>query len=137
MSFLASKLHQVLDKWNCFRFDQILTVCSQCILKKALFLPFLRSVSNTYLITLSLEKKIIVLEKGPEKTLSFRSKNLYEPCMLDFWFIAIQSISIFNLRMYFLMVCSYRKINVRPVLVMLTCLLCWHGSVWCENGKGC
>ena len=38
-----------------------------------------------------------------------RSKNLYEPCMLDFWFIAIQSISIFNLRMYFLMVSSYRK----------------------------
>ena len=29
--------------------------------------------------------------------------------MLDFWFIAIQSISIFNLRMYFLMVSSYRK----------------------------
>ena len=37
----------------------------------------------TYLITLSLEKEIIVLEKSLEKVLSYRSKNLYEPWELD------------------------------------------------------
>ena len=45
----------------------ILTVCSQCILKKALFLPFLRSILNAYLITLSLEKEIIALEEKIRK----------------------------------------------------------------------
>ena len=91
--------------------------------KEAFFLPFLRSILNTYLITLSLEKEIIVLEKGSGKTLNFRSKNLYEPCMLDFWFIAIHSIFIFNLRMYFLMVCSYRKNKCQA-----RSLSCWRDS---------
>ena len=30
--------------------------------------------------------------KNPKEALNFRSKNLYEPCMLDFWFKATQSI---------------------------------------------
>jgi len=49
------------------------------IMKKALFLRFLRSLSLAYLITLSPEKEIIVLEKSMEKVLNYRSKNLYEP----------------------------------------------------------
>ena len=43
----------------------------------------LKSMLITYLITLSLEKEIIVLEKSLEKVLSYRSKNLYEPWELD------------------------------------------------------
>ena len=34
----------------------------------------------TYLTTLSLEKKIIILEKSLENVLNLGSKNLYEPC---------------------------------------------------------
>ena len=41
----------------------ILPVCLQCIIEKGLFLVFLRSILITYLITLRLEKEIIVLEK--------------------------------------------------------------------------
>ena len=47
----------------------------QRIVDKVLFLLFLRSLLLTYLITLSLEKEIIVLEK----ILNFGSKNLYKP----------------------------------------------------------
>ena len=44
----------------------------QPIMKKALFLPFLRSLLITYLITLSLEKEIInCLEKKSGKSLKF------------------------------------------------------------------
>ena len=43
----------------------------RCIVKKALFLLFLRSVLITYLITSSLEKEIIVLEKKSGKSLEF------------------------------------------------------------------
>ena len=39
--------------------------------------------------------------KNPKEALNFRSKNLYEPCMLDFRFNAIQSIFLFHLCMYF------------------------------------
>ena len=39
-----------------------------------------RALLSTCLITLSLEKEIIVLEKGLEKVLNFGSKNLCEPC---------------------------------------------------------
>ena len=55
----------------------------QCNMKKALFLLFLRAIFITYLITLSLEKEIIVLDKGLEIVLNFGSKNLYEPCSLS------------------------------------------------------
>ena len=54
--------------WNCFRFLKsysILPVRLQCIMKKALFLRFF---SYTYLITVSLENEIIVLEKVWEKS---------------------------------------------------------------------
>ena len=46
--------------------------------KKDWFLRFSMSLLITYLITLSLEKEIIVLEKRLEKV--FGSKNLYEHC---------------------------------------------------------
>ena len=55
----------------------------QCIMKKALFLLFLRATLITYLITLSPEKEIIVLEKGLQIVLNFGSKNMYEPGSLS------------------------------------------------------
>ena len=51
----------------------------QRIMKKSLFLRFLRSLLITYLVTLSLKKEIIVLEKRLQKVLNFGSRNLYEP----------------------------------------------------------
>ena len=69
-----------------FQFGQILYSISpvrlQHTIKKALLLCFLRSLLITYLITLSLEKRniILVLEKSLEKALNFGSKNLNEPC---------------------------------------------------------
>ena len=67
----------------CFCFGQILfnlgLVRLQCITNKALFLLFLRSILMTYLITFSLGKEIIVLDKGLEKALNFGSKTLYGP----------------------------------------------------------
>ena len=54
----------------------------QPIMKKALFLHFLRSLLITYLITLSLEKEIInCLERSLEKALNSGSKNLYKSCV--------------------------------------------------------
>ena len=79
------KLQQLRCKWNCFSVWSNLIqsprpyVRSASLNKKALFLRFLRSLPITYLITLSLEKEIIFLEKSPEKVLNFGSKNLYEP----------------------------------------------------------
>ena len=52
-------------------------ICLQCIMKKALFILI------TYLMTLSLEKEIIGLEKSVEKVLKFGSKNLREPCVMQ------------------------------------------------------
>ena len=51
-------------------------VCNE----KTFVTSFLRSLLITYLAS---GKKIIVLEKSPEKDLNFVSKNLYEPC-IDF-----------------------------------------------------
>ena len=45
------------------KYYSISTVRLQLILKEALFLHFQRSLLITYLITLSLEKEIIVLER--------------------------------------------------------------------------
>ena len=54
----------------------ILPVCLQGIIDKALFLLFfLRSLLLTYLISVSLEKEFIVLEK----VWNFGSKNLFKP----------------------------------------------------------
>ena len=47
----------------------------QRVMKKEWFLCFLRSLLINYLITLSLEKEIIVLEKLLEKVLNFGSKK--------------------------------------------------------------
>ena len=49
------------------------------VIEKALFLLFLRSLLITYLITLSLEKEIIVLWKSLEKVLNFGSKIWLNP----------------------------------------------------------
>ena len=70
--FFFSKLRQVLYKWN-FLFNlvnsnSISTVRLQCIVKKGLFLQFLRSLLITYLMTLIVENQIIVLEKSLEKS---------------------------------------------------------------------
>ena len=51
----------------------------QNTMQNALFLRFFMSLLITYLLTLSLEKEIIVLEKSLEEVLNFGSKNLYEP----------------------------------------------------------
>ena len=54
-------------------------------MKKSFVPAFLiRSLLITYLITLSLEKEIIVLEKSLEEVLNFGSKNLYEPSLNAF-----------------------------------------------------
>ena len=55
----------------------ILPIYLQCIMKKALFLHFLRSRLITYLITSSLG--VNCCGKSLEKVLDFGSKNLYEP----------------------------------------------------------
>ena len=70
-----------------FRFGQTLFDLARTFAvhhEKALLLrQFFKTVLrlfNAYLIILSLEKEIIVLEKSLEKVLKFGSKNLYEPC---------------------------------------------------------
>ena len=70
-------------------------VCSASL--KTLFLRFSRSLLITYLITSSLEKEIIVLEKSPEKVLNFGSKNLYEHCItsLDLMITAMRERAIY------------------------------------------
>ena len=73
-------------KWNIFRFGQILFNLVHTLTahhEKKLCSCILKSILITYLITISLEKEIIVLEKSLEKVLSYRSKNLYEPWELD------------------------------------------------------
>ena len=56
--------------------SSISPICLQCIMKKALFILI------TYLMTLSLEKEIIGLEKSVEKVLKFGSRNLRKPCVM-------------------------------------------------------
>ena len=59
--------------------------------REKIFVPaFLRSLMITYLITLSLEKEI-VLEKSPEKIFDFGSRNLYKPCMSQMFLLRICS----------------------------------------------
>ena len=63
--------------------------------REKIFVPaFLRSLMITYLITLSLEKEIIVLEKSPEKIFDFwiekSVQTLYESNVLVthlFWLL--------------------------------------------------
>ena len=49
----------------------VVTVLLQCVMRKAWFLRFSRSLLITYLITLSVEKEIIVLEKKSGNDLKF------------------------------------------------------------------
>ena len=65
-----------------FRFGQIVFTLARTFAvhrEKGVVSGFLRSVLITYLITSSLEKEIIVLEKSPEKVFNFGLKNLHEP----------------------------------------------------------
>jgi len=83
--FLYSKLQQVLIYWkrNIFCFGEILfhLACVFTAHHAKSFVPaFFMSVLITYLIMLSLEKEIIVLEKSLEKVLNFGSKNLDGSC---------------------------------------------------------
>ena len=80
-----SNLQQVLFKWFFFRFfffsnliQPLPYVCS--VPRRKLCSCVLKSLLNTCLITLSLEKDIIVSKKVLEKVLHFESKNLCEPC---------------------------------------------------------
>ena len=60
--------------------------------REKIFVPaFLRSLMITYLITLSLEKEIIVLDESPEKIFDFGSRNLYKPCMSQMFLLCICS----------------------------------------------
>ena len=52
----------------------------QCIMKRALFLRFLRSLLLPYLITLVWRKKLLFWKKSMGQGLSYGSKNLYGPC---------------------------------------------------------
>ena len=65
-----------------FRFGQIVFTLARTFAvhrEKGVVSGFLRSVLITYLITSSVEKEIIVLEKSPEKVFNFGLKNLHEP----------------------------------------------------------
>ena len=65
------KLHQVLYKWNFFPVVKIYSISPvhfQCIVDKALFLLFKRSILLTSLINLSLEKEITVFEEVWKKS---------------------------------------------------------------------
>ena len=80
-SGVFSKLQQVLYNWIVFvlvKSYPVSPIRSLCIVKKALFLSFLRSVLMNYLITLSLEKKLLFWKK----VLNFGSKYLYEACLI-------------------------------------------------------
>ena len=71
LAFFFSKLQQVLWKKNFFllvKSYSILAIYLQCTMKIALFLHFLRSLLITHLITVSLEKEIIVLKKVWKKS---------------------------------------------------------------------
>ena len=75
-----SKLQQVLYNWLFFvlvKSYPVSPVRLQCIVKKALFLPFDELFDN-----LKLGKEIIVLEKSLEKVSNFGSKYLYEACLI-------------------------------------------------------
>ena len=65
--------------------------------KKALLLRFLKSLLITYLITLSLEKEIIVLEKSPEKFLIFLPKKFVRTLALGTGFMYFLQILIGSL----------------------------------------
>ena len=60
----------------------VVTVRLQCVMKKAWFLRFSRSLLITYLFSLCLENKVYCFGKSLEKVVNFGSKNLYEPCLL-------------------------------------------------------
>ena len=85
LEFRFGKLQQLLYKGKFFSFIVLVKYNSnlllrlQRILKKSLFLRFLRSLLITYLITSNLKTGIIVLDKSLQKVLNFGSRNLYEP----------------------------------------------------------
>ena len=94
-----SKLQRMLYKWKFFfilvKSYIISPLRLQCIVKKALFLRFLRSVLITYLITLSLEKEFIVLERSLE-VLNFGSENLYKPWNPDNLGLKVEPLGLFS-----------------------------------------
>ena len=75
----------------------VVTVLLQCVERKSWILRFSRSLLITFLITLSLEKEIIVLEKCLEKILNFGSKNNTIPKEGDwsFYFLPLTLIVIY------------------------------------------
>ena len=83
------KVQQVLLHWNfslvgLVKSYLISPVCLQCILDKALFVPFLRSpLMLTYFDNLEFRKRNYSFAKSLEKILNFGSKNLYKPWKLS------------------------------------------------------
>ena len=95
----------MLAKWNCFRFGQILLNLDRmfAVHPEKSFVPAFFKVFIEHLFDNLESGKINYCfgRKKPKKALNFGSKNLYESCMVDFWFEAIQSIFLFHLCMYF------------------------------------
>ena len=91
--------NEMLYKWKFFfilvKSYIISPLRLQCIVKKDLFLRFLRSVLITCLITLSLEKEFIVLERCLE-VLNFGSENLYKPWNPDNLGLKVEPLGLFS-----------------------------------------
>ena len=82
LGFFFQSYHKCFISDYIFRFGQIVFTLARTFAvhpEKNVGSTFLRSVLTTYLITTSLEKEIIVLEKSPEKVFNFGLKNLHEP----------------------------------------------------------
>ena len=86
-------LHLTLFWWNLF---SILQLSLQPIMKKALFLPFLRSLSITYFVNLESGKKTVVLEKSLEKVLIFGSKSSMNPDFKIMWHFRCHAVAVVN-----------------------------------------
>ena len=82
LGFFFQSYHKCFISDYIFRFGQIVFTLARTFAvhpEKNVGSTFLRSVLTTYLISTSLEKEIIVLEKSPEKVFNFGLKNLHEP----------------------------------------------------------
>ena len=76
----------------------MVTVSLQCFMRKAWFRCFSSFLLITHLITLSLEKIVIVCEKNLEKVLNFGSKSLFDTCDSDLFLhpVLLESLFIYK-----------------------------------------
>ena len=75
-----------VNRWKCF--------CTSAVNHRKKFPHFLSYLLIAYLITVSLEKEITVLEKGLEKVLNFGSKNRYKLCNNILWLLLPKKICL-------------------------------------------